>query len=390
MNLPKIAVAYDWADSMGGVERLLTQLFRIYPHAELFTSIHSPKALWTRGVKVNVSFMQRLPAFIRNKRILSLPLFPFAFESFNLNGYDAVISVSSSFAKGVITRPETRHISIVLTPTRYLWELRNRYTPSIRARALGAPVSAWLRSWDYIAAQRPDTLLAISKKVAARCRKIYRRTADVVYPPFDRAYWEGIIPEPAEFSRPYYLVVSRLEPYKAVQMVLDAFAELPSERLVIVGAGSRLNSLKARAPANATFLGTVTDEQLAGLYMGASALIMPQEEDFGYTALEALFFNCPVITYAKSGAAEIVEDGQTGLFFREQSRKSLIAALARSVHVPYNVPTRREAILSRFSFEKFRERIEKELAITPPSHEGNHLCRRHRDSIMAALSEEKS
>ncbi|MCX7996362.1 MAG: glycosyltransferase [Patescibacteria group bacterium] len=363
MSRKKIAIVYDWVDKMGGVERLLEYLFSLFPDADLLTSTHSPEARWATGKRIIPSFMHYLPQFIRKNRVLSLPFYPFAFESFDLRGYSAVISVSSSFSKGVITRPETPHVNIMLTPPRWLWDLSKEYRNSGFLNAAGAPLAAALRRWDYLAAQRPDKILAISRLVAARCRKHYGRDATVVYPPFDTKRWASLRRENFRFPKPYFLVVSRLEPYKAVEIAIQAFAKLPERHLVIVGTGSLETKLRKMAGPNVTFLGTVRDEQLGGIYAEAQGLLMLQEEDFGYTALEALFFQCPVLSFRQSGAAEIIEDGKTGMLIPDRAPDTVSAAIERFANVPYNVSTRREAILRRFSPGVFRAHIMNALAI---------------------------
>ena len=211
----KVAIVYDWIDKCGGVERLLLVLHEMFPKADWYTSYYDKTgAPWAKNLNIHTSFIQKLPGFIRSSRVLSLLLYPYAFESFNFNGYDVVISVTSSFAKGVITKPGTKHICYMLTPTRYLWGMSDIYIKGWR-RVIAAPVIEKLRKWDYIAAQRPDTIVSLSKAVAYRAETYYKRMSEVLYPPFDTGYWgkvKGGIKKPGSFiaEDDYYLVVSRL------------------------------------------------------------------------------------------------------------------------------------------------------------------------------------
>ncbi len=360
----RIAIVYDWMDKQGGVERLLPVLRQMYPDAEFFTSFYDEgRAPWARGLNVKTTFMQRLPTVIWRSRLLSLPFFPFAFESLNFRGYDLVISVTSAFAKSVITHPGTKHICILLTPPRYLWSHVEEYMPSKAKRALTGPYLAQLRAYDYVAARRPDMILSISRLVANRCKKFYSLDSEVVYPPFDEEHWKKakensskvmILPET------YYLVVARLEPYKRVELAIQACNKLRAH-LIVVGAGSQKERLHSLAGPTIRFLENVTDEDLVNLYSKAQALIMPQEEDFGYTSLEAQFCGCPVITYADSGASETIIEGKTGLTYRDRSASGLQDAIEQFVPLAYNMRQETAAKgprhVAAFSVSRFRTHL---------------------------------
>lgn len=332
MSNRKIAIVYDWIDKWGGAERVLLEIAKIYPEAEFYTSYYNPrKAPWAINLKIHTSFIQHLPSIIRNNRWLSAPFYPFAFESFDFNGFDLVISVTSSYAKSVITRPETKHICYLLTPTRFLWiDTKSRSFLGIFNKILN-PYFNYLKKWDYIVARRPDKNISISKTVQKRLKDFYGLESQVIYPPFDTEYWKKIRLETRtsklETRSNYYLVVSRLEPYKNVDVVIDTFNQLPDKKLVIIGTGSQKSYLKSKAGNNVKFIKDVTDSELAQYYQNATALIMMQEEDFGYTSLEAQFFGCPVIAYKKGGASETVIDHKTGILFDEQTPQSLLSAI---------------------------------------------------------------
>lgn len=340
----KVAIVYDWIDKWGGVERMLLTMNEIFPQAVFYTSyVDYENAKWAKDLKIKTSFIQKFPSFIKKNRILSLPFYPYAFEAFDFSGYDLVISVSSSFAKSIITKPQTKHICCLLTPARFLWINPELYKQNKLFSFISDPFVEQLKKWDFISAQRPDFYISISDTVRERCKKYYERSSDVIYPPFDVEYWKKV--HSSEFvvrsknleDKKYFLVVSRLEKYKRVDLVIEAFKEFRDKNLVIIGKGTQEGKLKRMAGENIRFINSVTDEELAGYYKNAEALIMPQEEDFGYVALEAQFFGCPVIAYKKGGSTETIIENKTGIFFDGQSKNSLIKAIERFKPIAYNL-----------------------------------------------------
>lgn len=339
MKYKKIAIVYDWIDKWGGVERVLLTLHEMFPRATFFTSVYNPDAAsWAKKLKIETSFMQRLPRFIKANRVLSLPFYPFAFESFNFGGFDLVISVTSSFAKSVITAPGTRHICYLLTPTRFLWSHQREY---FKDNPLFRPYLNYLRNWDKTVSFRPDKIVSISKAIKKRTKKYYGQESQVVYPPFDTKYWTKIKNSSINslVKGNFFLVVSRLEPYKRIDLAVKVF-NTRGEKLVVVGEGSEEKKLKTISGNNIIFLSRLKDQELTSLYKNAQALIMPQEEDFGYTALEAAFFSLPVISYKKGGVEEIIIDNRTGIFFNRQSKNSLESAIERYNKIKYNLRTK--------------------------------------------------
>lgn len=342
----KIAIVYDWIDKWGGVERALLTLHETFPKAEFFTSYYDPEtASWAKDLKIHTSFLQKFPDFIKKRRILSFPFYPYAFESFDFSGYDLVISVSSSFAKSVITRPGTIHVCYLLTPTRYFWIEPEIYLNGWRK--IGKIFLPYLRKWDFVVAQRPDEVISISKTVQQRTKKFYRRESEVVYPPFDEEYWKKLTFEISHHvisnevrnlvKRKYFLIVSRLETYKRIDIAVNTFNLLPHLNLIVVGTGSEEAQLKSFAKKNISFLKNITDNELAALYKSADALVMPQSEDFGYVALEAQYFGCPVISFKGGGSRETIVEDVTGIFFEKQHLLSLKAAIERFTKVSYNL-----------------------------------------------------
>lgn len=360
----KIALVYDWFDSWGGIERVLLVIHKHFPHIDFFTSYaNENKRWWPHSMRVYTSFMQRLPSFIKHSRLFSSVLYPYAFESLNLDKYDMVISVTSSYSKGIIVKPPTRHISWILTPTRFLWHDRDIYEPkNPLAKLFYLYFTHKQRIWDYLAAQRPDKLYAISFASVERVRQYYHREAQYFPVPFYNTHWEKIkntlLPPQ---KRRGYLLVGRLEKYKNVELALAAFTQLKNEHLTVVGTGREEEYLKSMAPPNVTFLGRVSEEQLGELYMCSEALIMPQEEDFGLVALEAQFFDCPVVAYGKGGAVETVLAGKTGVFFTSPTPQALIRAIEEARGLIYNSSKAQEH-LKQFFEETFVKNFQKLIA----------------------------
>ncbi len=367
-NYKKIAIVYDWIDKWGGVERVLLTLHEMFPRAVFYTSyFDKEKADWAKDLKIKTSFLQKFPNFIKKSRILSFIFYPFIFESFNFSEYDLVISVTSSFAKSIITQPGTRHICYLLTPTRYLWSHEKLYFKNRFFRSLVMSYLDSVKKWDYMAAQRPDKIISISETVKERCLRYYQRESEVIYPGFDTKYWKNIkdqiskIKETDQISKilknnKYFLAISRLEPYKKVDLVVKVFNKL-KDVLVIVGEGSQEKKLKKMAGKSVVFLSKLSDVELGSFYTNAQALIMPQEEDFGYVSLEAQFFGCPVIAYKKGGARETIIDGKTGIFFNRQEEISLVGAIERFNRIKYNLRTKVKEIgarnIKKFNKDKF-------------------------------------
>jgi len=345
----KIAIVYDWIDKWGGVERVLLTLHEMFPQATFYTSYtDSSTAPWSKELSIQSSFIQRLPVFLKKSRIYSLLLYPFAFESFDFSSYDLVISVTSSFAKSIITKPGTVHICYLLTPTRFLWTHTSEYIQNDFQKTSSGLFRNYLKKWDLVSSQRPDRMISLSDTAKKRCRTYYKRDSQVIYPPFDIDYWNKIksritnnklqINFKFQISNKtkYFLVVSRLEPYKKVDLAIAVFNRLPVKTLVVVGVGSQEHYLKKSANKNIVFVPYVSDEELAYLYSNAEALLMPQEEDFGYVSLEAQFFGCPVIAFEKGGATETITVNKTGLFFHSQDSESLSKTLDQFHTISYN------------------------------------------------------
>lgn len=320
----QIALVYDRVNKFGGAERLLQILHEIWPDAPLYTSVYdSHSAPWADGWDIRPSFLQNFPGAKVPHEALGW-MMPAVFESINLSEFDVIISLTSEAAKGIITSPRQLHVCYLLTPTRYLWSHSQIYakTLPVGLRSAGLVVSSWLRQWDYLAAQRPDVMISISEHVKRRCEKYYRRGSEVMYPPLP-------LPLPSAIGaqqRQHLLVVSRLVPYKRVDLAIEVCNQLKLP-LVVVGTGSDQRRLKSLAGPFVRFVGHLTDGELVGYYQRAKALLMPQEEDLGLVALEAQAYGVPVITSCYSGATELVVPGKTGVICQTSSREALVEAV---------------------------------------------------------------
>ena len=346
----KIALVYDRVNKWGGAERVLLALHEIWPEAPLFTAVYDAhRASWADVFEVHPSFMQHMPLAKRHHELFPW-LTPMAFESFSFDDYDVVLSVTSAEAKNIITKPGTVHICYCLTPTRYLWSAKDEYEKSGFAGKVLRALTPMLQRWDLIAATRPDYYLAISHRVEHRIKKYYNRNVEkVIYPPVDTKMFQM---RNGQSENNYFLCVSRLVPYKRVDIVIDAFNTL-GWNLKIIGSGSSERGLKKRAKHTIEFVGgDLTDSQLAAYYQRSRAFISAADEDFGIAALEAQACGTPVICPRESGMAETVIEGKTGELFDTD--------LLDVLHI---FDTKRyDSVLCRMNAEKFSvSRCKKEI-----------------------------
>ena len=365
MNSHKVAIVYDRVNKFGGAERVLTAIHEIFPDAPLFTSVcELENASWARIFpKIYTSFLQKVAMLKGQHEYLGI-FMPSAFETFDFTNFDLVISVTSESAKGVITKPGTFHLCICLTPTRYLWSGYEEYLtyPPSKLKAIpfykyiSLPFLSYVRKWDLVAAQRPDLYVAISLEVKRRIKKYYNRDSEVIYPPVDV---ERFAKTPKKGVGSYYLIVSRLVPYKKVDLAIRAFNELGLP-LWIVGIGSEESRLKRLAKGNIKFLGFVSDSELPKIYSEAIAFVNPQEEDFGMTVVEAQATGVPVIAYKKGGVLDTVIDGKTGILFDSQTKESLIKAVGKinNLYHQSNMFKNCRKNSIKFSKERFKSKFE--------------------------------
>lgn len=358
----RLSLVYDRVNKWGGAERVLLALHEIWPQAPLYTAVYNPKtASWASVFRVKSSFLQYFP-FAKSRHELYPMFTPLAFESFDFSSYDVVLSVTSAEAKGIITKPNTLHICYCLTPTRYLWSGYQDYLNEPGAgffnpvaRIIMKILFSPLRRWDYISSNRPDKFIAISKTVQKRIKKYYQQEASVIYPPVDAEIFKPSS-SPLKLKEDYFLVVSRLVPYKKIDYVITVFNKL-GWRLKIIGTGIDERRLKSLANRNIEFISNnLTDEKLCCYYQNCRALIFPGEEDFGLTSVEAQSCGKPVIGIGQGGVSETIIAGQTGETYATPDKDSLTSALKKFSKKKYSISLcRRNAI--RFSKIQFQQQM---------------------------------
>ncbi len=352
----KVALVHEELTQLGGAERVLDVLHEIFPKAPIFTLVWDRFKTQHKYDKLDVrpSFIQKLPFAIKNYKWY-LGLMPLAVESFNLKNFDLIISDASALVKGVKTKEDQLHICYCHTPTRYLWTdtkdyLKTAPIPKILRPVM--PLAIWfLRRWDLKAAQRPDFYIANSRNIANKIYKYYHRDSTVIYPPVETDKFH-LSPKLAD----YFFMVARLEPYKKVDLVIQAFNQLPRLKLKIAGGGTKQEEFAKIAGSNISFIGRVSDTKLAELYAHARAFIFPQEEDFGITAVEAQAAGRPVVAFKKGGALESIIEGKTGEFFHPQTAEALVKVLKKFQSGKYN-PKEVRAQALKFDKSLFKEKI---------------------------------
>lgn len=353
----KVAIVHEWLDTYAGSERVLEQLIAEWPEADLFAVcdfLPEAERGFLRGKPVATTFIQRLP-FARKHFRKFLGLMPLAIEQLDLSGYDLVLSSSHAVAKGVLTGPGQLHVSYVHSPMRYAWDLQHQYLREAgMERGLKGIYTRRLlhrmRLWDRASALNPDVVCANSTYIAERIRKAWRRESIVVHPPVDVDRFAL-----REAKEDFYLVASRMVPYKRIELIADAFRRMPDRRLVVVGDGPnapRVREAAAGAP-NIDLRGRLATAELVALTQSARACVFAAEEDFGIATVEAQACGTPVIAFGKGGARDIVQDGATGLFFAEQTAEAIVDAVSRFEALAIS-PAACRANAERFGHAAFR------------------------------------
>jgi glycosyltransferase involved in cell wall biosynthesis len=353
----KIALVHDYLIQDGGAERVLQAFREIWPDAPIYALLYDRERMGDRfhGSDVRTSFLQNIPFALERYKWL-MPLMPAATERYDLSAYDVVLSSTSAFAKGVITRADALHICYCHTPTRYLWSDMHSYVdelfiPSPVKRVMPMILSR-IRTWDRLAADRVDLFIANSETVRGRIRKYYRHGSDVIHPPVDTKRFR--VADPSDIGD-YFVAGGRLVAYKRFDIVVKAFTKLGIP-LRIFGEGPELERLRAAAGPNVRFLGRISELAKADLYAKAKAYLHPQEEDFGITAVEAMASGTPVIAYGKGGARETVVDGVTGAFIEEQTWEELANAIIRFDRSTFDPQRIRDHALA-YDVSAFKRRI---------------------------------
>jgi len=350
----KIALVHDYLIQDGGAEKVLEVLQEIWPSAPTYTLFFDPEKIPTfAGRNIKTSFLQRMP-FSKTKYQWYIMLMPTATEHYDLSEFDIVVSSTSAFAKGIITKPNAIHICYCHTPTRYLWSDMRSYVEELRApriiKTILPPLLSRLRLWDHSSASRVDNFIANSFTVKKRIQKYYQKDAHVIYPPVNTHKFQ-ISTKPKE----YFLTGGRLVAYKRFDMVVEA-CNKTGIKLKVFGSGPVEKDLRLMARENIEFLGRVSEEEQRELYANAKAFIHPQEEDFGITPVESMAAGRPVIAYRKGGATETVKEGVSGEFFSEQSWEELADHLIRFNESKYN-PRIIKSHAEKFCKEQFKNRV---------------------------------
>ncbi|MBI4272272.1 glycosyltransferase [Candidatus Uhrbacteria bacterium] len=353
----KIALVHDHlVAQLGGAERVLKIFHEIFPEAPIFTLLYDRKRFdsFFGDAEIHTSFLQKFPFTLLKYQWL-LPFMPTATEQYDLSNFDVVLSSSSAFSKGIITKSTTLHVSYCHTPTRYLWTDTQSYVrelkiPSLIKRGLPFLLSR-LRVWDRVAADRVDRFIANSKTVQERIKKYYRRKSDIIYPPVEteKLFISHTVGD-------YFLAGGRLVSYKRFDIIVEAFNNL-GRKVKIFGTGPEYHTLRklAKKP-NIEFIGQVSDEERARLYSACIAFINPQEEDFGITTIEAMASGRPVIALAAGGALETISDGITGTFFYDQDWPALADAIIRFRPEDFS-PERIREYSMQFNVDRFKNQI---------------------------------
>lgn len=328
----KIAVVHEWLITYAGSERVLEQILNIYPDADLFAVVDfldEQERKFLNGKKVKTSFIQKLPK-AKTKYKSYLPLMPLAIEQFDLSEYDLIISNSHAVAKGVLTSSQQIHVCMCHSPIRYAWDLQHQYLKESNLKGIKSFIARlilhYMRIWDYRTSSGVNYFIANSKFISQRIKKVYRREAKVIYPPINT---ENFVMN--NKKEDFYLTVSRFVPYKRIDLIVEAFADMPDKNLIVIGDGSEFNKIKNKAKDNIKLLGYQSTETIINYMQRAKAFVFAAEEDFGIVPLEAQACGTSVIAFFKGGSKETVipygENEATGVFFNKQDKHSLIEAI---------------------------------------------------------------
>lgn len=367
------AIVYDWLVESAGGEKALEAIYELYP-SPIYTLVHNQKTFkstfLTKGI--HTSFIQKMP-FGSSCYRYYLPFFPLAIEQFDVRDYHVVISLSHAVAKGVLTHPDQLHLCYCFTPMRYAWDLMHCYLEraGIWQRGFARFALHYLRNWDIASLNRVDHFVAISHYIARRIRKLYGREASVIYPPVDVERF--CIQDKKE---EYFITVSRLVPYKRVDLIVKAFSYLPQHKLLVIGSGPEMKKIKQLATKNVEILGYQPDEIMRSYVAKAKGFIFAAEEDFGICVLEAQAAGVPIIALGKGATLETVIENQTGVFFEKQQVASLLDAIAcfeKKEFDPNKIYQHAQKFSRKRFHAEFRALVDKK---TEEKYESHHFSRR--------------
>ncbi|MGY0204118.1 glycosyltransferase family 4 protein [Acinetobacter soli] len=366
---PKVVIVADWLVTYAGAERVISEMIKVFPKADLFSVIDflsEESRQHFLGKHAQTTFIQKFPK-AESKYRNYLPFMPLAIEQLDVSAYDVVLSSSHAVAKGVLTGPDQLHISYVHSPIRYAWDLQHQYLRELGlTQGIKALIVRWLlhkiRMWDYRTANGVDHFVANSKFIARRIKKVYGRDSDVIYPPVDTDRF--ILREDKD---DFYFTASRMVPYKKIDLIVEAFAQMPDKKLVVIGDGPDMQKIRSKATSNIEILGYQSNQVMQDHMQRAKAFVFAAEEDFGITPVESQACGTPVIAFGKGGSCETVisdlNQKPTGIFFDQQNISSVIDAVNyfetnQDLYLPSNC---RDNAL-RFSNQRFELELEKYVA----------------------------
>jgi glycosyltransferase involved in cell wall biosynthesis len=356
-----IAIVHEWLVNYAGSEKCVESFTNIWKEADVYSLVDflddDLRNIILKGKHAHTSFIQHLP-YAKTQHRKYLPLFPMAIESFNLKNYDLIFSSSHAVAKGVRTRKDQLHICYCHSPMRYAWDDADYYLQTANLKSglkgiISKAVLKYLRKWDLKSANNVNYFIANSNHIAKKIKRIYNRNADVIYPPVDTQKF-SLVTEKEDF----YLTASRLVPYKRIDLIVDAFANMLDKKLVVIGSGPEKDKILSKATPNVDVMGYQDFESLKSYMQKAKAFVFAAEEDFGIIVVEAMACGTPVIALNKGGAAESVINGETGILFPEQTIKSIIEAVKNFEPISDSInhaEIRRHA--EKFSRKIFEENI---------------------------------
>lgn len=362
----RMAIVADWLVAYAGAERVISEMLRVFPKADLFSVIDflsDESRQHFLGKHAQTTFIQKFPK-AETKYRNYLPFMPLAIEQLDISAYDVILSSSHAVAKGVLTGPDQLHISYVHSPIRYAWDLQHQYLRELGlTQGIKALIVRWLlhkiRMWDYRTANGVDHFVANSKFIARRIKKVYGRNSDVIYPPVDTDRFTL-----RENKDDFYFTASRMVPYKKIDLIVEAFAQMPDKKLVVIGDGPDMQKIKSKATRNIEILGYQSNKVMQDHMQRAKAFVFAAEEDFGITPVESQACGTPVIAFGKGGSRETViaevENNPTGILFDQQSITSIVDAIdlfeqRQDLYLPQNC--RNNAL--RFSNQRFELELEK-------------------------------
>lgn len=354
----EIALAHDYLTRLGGAERVLAALAKIYPSAPIFTLLYDESRTGASfpASRVRPSRLQKLPKILRRNPKYLLPLLPSVVEEWDFSKFDLVISSSGAFSHGILTPPKTHHLCYVHSPMRFAWDWTHEYLKEQRVGPIRKMAVSYMlkkiRMWDQAASDRADTLIANSRTTERRIKKYFRRDSTVIYPPVDISRFKI-----SKSHKDFFLIVSQLTPYKRIDLAIQLFNKI-RRRLVVIGDGPQKAYLEAVSGDTISLLGWKDDETVKEYLQNCRALILPGEEDFGITPVEALACGKPVLAFGFGGAKETILPGITGEFFYEPTSASLENGLASIMKQNYS-PSACRKQAEKFSEELFAQQFKK-------------------------------